>query len=194
MLFKKPRMQQKEPQIVINMKKKISLFIIVSFSLLSCKPYKTNRIVPEEYKVLNAHFTRPANDGKLFYNTLINMSTGDLLVEKITVGQLNFHRFKNGFPKQVDFDTIFNTKSINYLKKNFSELEIEELDRTLIRSIDVVNNDNNRFVVYTTKPIITKDKEYALFYTETKSSGNLWVYKKGKKDWNFFSTSPLWIE
>lgn len=173
------------------------LFIIAIFSalLLNCKFHKTQHIVPEEYNVINAHFKRLHKDDKLFHKTLINMSSGDLLVDRISVGQLNFHRFKNGLPKQVDFDTIFNTKTIDYLKDQFSTLEIEQLDKALVQGINIVENDKNRLVLYTTKPVITKNGKYALFYTETKSSGNLWVYKKNDKgEWNIYSTSPFWIE
>lgn len=52
---------------------------------------------------------------------------------------------------------------------------------------------NNNFL-FLSKPLFTKDKQFAILYRETVSSGSLYVLKKVNDKWIYFARGFVWIE
>lgn len=87
----------------------------------------------------------------------------------------------------IDFYDIFNTGNLYDLNKNrkfekWSEI-FPDLKFSNQKGVDLIIS----------LPILSEDRNYAIFYLADRYSGNLVVYKKIDSEWQYFAIGNVWI-
>lgn len=83
-----------------------------------------------------------------------------------------------------------------YFKKNDSIKNLIARHQTLkdlykVKNYQEILNLKKSYFYYSI-PLLSKDREHAIIYRETSSSGSLFILKKIKNKWTYFATGLVW--
>lgn len=93
----------------------------------------------------------------------------------------------------LNFNLIYTQK---FLKSRISVLKDNSISKwsTIHPDLDFSKSEQNNSA-YISLPIIDQSTNYAMFYVETRYSGDLVIYKReSEKSWQFYAIGNIWIE
>lgn len=176
---------------------KNSFTIVLAFFLLSCGIIQQSDHT-EEMAVLQKHFSNLEKGEKLNRHTInkISLPSNRSLKDLINFATFNDNIAANGHPDAIKFDTIFDSSEMAYIKEKISTAEPFRLKQSWLPNVDLTNKTKNTSgeISFTTLPVLSPNGRYAIFYTEDYFGGQIYVYKKNPSgEWEFFSTSSIWM-
>lgn len=171
----------------------------LGFTLFSCSSQKQVKPYHEEIAVIQKHFSDLDKDQKLYSRTItkISVPVNTTLEEIIDFPTLNYNIAANGRPSSINYDTIFNPSEMAYIKEKFATAKPIRLKQSWFSNIDLTRKTKHTSgeIKFTTLPVLSPNGNFALFYAEDYFGGQIYIYKKNisSGEWEFFSTSSIWM-
>jgi hypothetical protein len=145
----------------------------------------------EKYDILNSIIENQKNPN-IYYRTINTKYDKSNLSKYINQQFLDFPLCVN---KSIESSKIFDKADFDYLKNKFKELKIIKIKKSLIKdklAVTKIKGENER--TFITFPIIFKNGNYAIYYSETKYGGEFSLLKKENEKWEKICSNLLWIE
>jgi len=90
-------------------------------------------------------------------------------------------------------NALLTEKEIKYLNAKFSKLETKNLEFNSSNIKSKINTENSRITSITT-PILFRNKNFAVYYSEQRYGGQINLLKKEKNKWIKYCSYLVWVE
>jgi len=182
-------------------KLKAPLVISFTFFILIFSSFAFLSSNDEDYILLNKIIERVKNKNPNKSIILKESNNNEYVIS--VINQLNtFEKSENkvkldslkaeiGIQNNLKFNSIFNQKEYSYFisQKNNSKWDFDKIFRATNSS-----NVKSQVSLYVSKPIYTKNSNYALIYTTNEKTSCIVIYEKKTKDWiEYKIISPMII-
>ena len=170
------------------------LLILLTTILLSISCSTTNNLSKNElesYEVLNS-ITKKQKSGKIYYLTINSKYDKTDLSKYITPKFLDFPLCINN---SINPASIFEESDFEYIKNQFNELKIIEIRKSLIKNKSTITRiKGKKEISFMTFPIVFKNGNYAIYYSELRYGGEFSLLNKEDDKWDKICSNLLWIE
>lgn len=165
-------------------------YIVVIFLILAtCRSTQINQDMVYINEISRKYISKLIDNNKTVSDNIILDVEGKYWSSELTYTHLSM--IKNFKAKKesdiVDFYKIFNTEDMYDLNKNQRFQKWSEI----FPDLDFNKKEGSDIVI--SLPILSKGKNFAIFYVGTRYSGELRVYKKYADEWKYFANGILWI-
>jgi len=163
--------------------------VILSISCSTTSNLSKNEL--ESYGVLNS-ITQKQKSGKIYYLTINSKYDKTDLSKYINQNFLDFPLCINNSIKPSN---IFEKSDFEYIKNQFNELKIIEIRKSLLKNKSAITKIKGKEETsFMTFPIIFKNGNYAIYYSESRYGGEFNLLKKEDEKWEKICSNLLWIE
>jgi hypothetical protein len=170
-------------------KLKAPLVISFTFFILIFSSFAFLSSNDEDYILLNKIIERVKNKNPNKSIILKESNNNEYVISFIN--QLDSLKAEIGIQNNLKFNSIFNQKEYSYFisQKNNSKWDFDKIFRATNSS-----NVKSQVSLYVSKPIYTKNSNYALIYTTNEKTSCIVIYEKITKDWiEYKIISPMII-
>ncbi|WP_111710228.1 hypothetical protein [Lutibacter citreus] len=165
------------------------ILLLLCISCSTTKNISKNEL--ESYDVLNS-ITQKQKSGKIYYLTINNMYDKTDLSKYINPKFLDFPLCINN---SINPANIFEESDFEYIKKQFNELQIIKIRKPLIKHKSAITKIKGKNETsFMTFPIVFKNGNYAIYYSESRYGGEFSLLKKEGEKWEKICSTLLWIE